>query len=721
MNKSFIPSLLLALSLNSGIHAESPDRHPQLEPEGRSVGTSGQTPSQNNLFSGAKISASGYFKNDKPELAIDGQANANQYWGCEKLPASLTVDMGTPQMLSSIRIWPYWEDGRVYKYKIEGSKDNRSWKTLVDQSANSISATADGSTFSFNPAEVRYVRTTMLDNSRGKDVGGHIVEIQGFAKPEVSTLNIAAVPTTRRIPKDGAPSSQDTASKTIAETAWRGERVNGQAVLWTDKTMTQVRFHATPLKGPDGSTIPLKASFVRFTLGGGTLLADIIDEDIERMDLPAGTTRSIWLQADIPATAKPGTYKGDLLVRADGITPVKLPIAVNVLPNAINTPDKWKVHLDLWQHPQAVARVHNVKPWSDEHFALMKPLMKRLADAGQKTITCSLIDEAWGGQTFDWWPAMIEWSMKPDGTMVYDYANFDKWVDFMMNDVGIKQQITCYTMIPWSNKLRYMDQATGDYKYADITPGTPEFEKIWGNFLKNFREHTKKKGWINKICIGIDERPDHAVKASFAVIKKFAPEFKVCSAVDKPTQTTEEVYDISAAFGHADSINGDFATKRRDSGKKTTFYVCCNPGKPNTFTSSPPVESEWLGLFAAANNLDGILRWAYNSWGRDPLMNTDFGNWKAGDCFMVYPGNKTSVRFEKMRDGLETFEKIAILRQAAKSSNATPALKQAVSEMDKLLSDLFTIPRGNNVASSEHETDIEQANKAIRKAALLMK
>ena len=39
---------------------------------------------------------------------------------------------------------------------------------------------------------------------------------------------------------------------------------------------------------------------------------------------------------------------------------------------------------------------------------------------------------------------------KLDGTWVYDYTVFDKWVEFMMNEVGIKDLISCYTMIPWA-------------------------------------------------------------------------------------------------------------------------------------------------------------------------------------------------------------------------------------------------------------------------------
>ncbi|MCU0750996.1 MAG: hypothetical protein MUF13_15760, partial [Akkermansiaceae bacterium] len=68
----------------------------------------------------------------------------------------------------------------------------------------------------------------------------------------------------------------------------------------------------------------------------------------------------------------------------------------------------------------------DVPEWSDEHLALLKPSMLRLADAGQKTITTTLIDEAWGGQTYDRFPGMIRWRKKADGTWSYDYTVFDR-------------------------------------------------------------------------------------------------------------------------------------------------------------------------------------------------------------------------------------------------------------------------------------------------------
>ena len=119
---------------------------------------------------------------------------------------------------------------------------------------------------------------------------------------------------------------------------------------------------------------------------------------------------------------------------------------------------------------------------------------------------------------------------------------------------------------------------------------------------------------------------------------------------------------------------------RRAAGRKTTIYVCTSPPVPNTFTFSPPAESEWLPLFAAANGFDGLLRWAYHSWVENPLVSTDFTSWPSGDCFMVYPGDRSSIRFERLRDGIESFEKIRLLREHAKRSKPSPGRTSAAKQ-----------------------------------------
>jgi hypothetical protein len=50
--------------------------------------------------------------------------------------------------------------------------------------------------------------------------------------------------------------------------------------------------------------------------------------------------------------------------------------------------------------------------------------------------------------------------------------------------------------------------------------------------------------------------------------------------------------------------------------------------------------------------LDGFLRWAWNSWPRDPVHDISFGDWAGGDTFLVYPDGSPSLRFLELRNGI---------------------------------------------------------------------
>ena len=52
--------------------------------------------------------------------------------------------------------------------------------------------------------------------------------------------------------------------------------------------------------------------------------------------------------------------------------------------------------------------------------------------------------------------------------------------------------------------------------------------------------------------------------------------------------------------------------------------------------------------------------------------------WPAGDCFLVYPGANSCIRFEKLREGISDYEKIGIIKVLAAGST------------DKVVKDLMT-------------------------------
>lgn len=295
---------------------------------------------------------------------------------------------------------------------------------------------------------------------------------------------------------------------------WRGERVNAQALLWTKEDLGEVKMEMSELKSGK-KVIPASAvrtHFVRYVMtdelnkdgkGGcgerlnkadwdSSMVADILDAG-SLLPVKARTVQPVWVNVWIPATAEPGVYRGKLSVSSEKLGKKSLTVEVRVDERTLPAPKDWKMYVDLWQNPYAIARYYQVPLWSKEHFDAMRPIMRMLADAGQRTITASIMHKPWAGQTYDHYDSMIFRMKKLDGTWAFDYTVFDKWVDFMMNDVGIDGLISCYTMVPWELSFDYYDQATNRVLFVKAKPGEQAYTDYWGTFLKDFARHLKEK------------------------------------------------------------------------------------------------------------------------------------------------------------------------------------------------------------------------------------
>jgi len=312
-----------------------------------------------------------------------------------------------------------------------------------------------------------------------------------------------------------------------------------------------------------------------------------------------------------------------------------------------------------------------------------------LADAGQKVITASINKRPWGGQTKDPFDSMIGWTKMADGTWFYDFSVFDRWVEFMM-DLGIRGQINCYTMVPWGNKVYYFDSLKNEEVEIEIVPGTKEYEEIWTPFLKTFYSHLQKKGWDKITRIAMDERAPKEMKAMLNLLEREAPELSVALADNHKSYKLypDQLKDLCVSFGS--TIDEEDLEYRNSKGYISTFYTSCSHGFPNIFTFSPPAEAHFIGWYVKAAGFDGYLRWAYCSWVQDPLHDSRFRAWPAGDTYFVYPGPRSSIRFERLREGIQDAEKIRILRDQlymqndANAQNKLQMLNQVVSQFDIL-------------------------------------
>lgn len=505
----------------------------------------------------------------------------------------------------------------------------------------------------------------------------------------------------------GGGPSLEFQKKAFNHVAWRGEKVFAQAVVSSEEELKDVRLSVSDLR--NGKSLigaeNIRLQFVSYVVSdlldttkygqcgsredkskwGEVLVADVLDIN-DSMTVPAGRKQPVWMTVSVPSDARPGKYSGKLTVTSSNAKARSLNVELTVADHVLPPARDWTFHLDLWQNPYSVARYENVPLWSDAHFEAMRPVMKMLADAGQKSVTTTIMNRPWNGQTEDAFGSMVTKIRRIDGTWLYDYTIFDRWVEFMFS-LGIDRQINCYSMIPWALQFDYIDQATSSPATFQAAPGSEEYNEYWGAFIADFARHLKAKGWFEKTMIAMDERPLESMQAVLGLIRKVEPAFKISLAGNYHEPVIYDIVDFSETFSGEQEFPESAKAKRKELGLTTTFYTCCAEAHPNMFVISNPDEAAWLGWFAQAEGYDGYLRWAYNSWTLDPLTDTRFRTWPAGDCFVVYPGGRGSVRFSKLVEGIQDFEKVRILRSRwqetgneAKLSQLTEILKSFSTE-----------------------------------------
>ena len=489
-----------------------------------------------------------------------------------------------------------------------------------------------------------------------------------------------------RMPKSVAPNIP--VSKRIKVTGWKGESVSAQLLLWSAEEVNQVELEFDDFKS-DAALLPAsvaQARFVRYVMtdefasGCGhrkpddfaaSLSADMLD-NLDHFNIEAKSARPVWLTFKIPSDAATGKYIGKLNLYAERVFAEDFEIEIEVLDRVLPEPSEWVYHLDLWQHPSAVARVHDLEIWSDAHFEKMEPLMQMLANAGQKVITATLNIDPWNNQSFDAYADMIIWTRNKDQSWTFDYTVFDRWVEFMM-DMGIDEMINCYSLLTWNNKLHYNDMEKGELVTLELKAQSDEYAALWSIFLKDFTWHLKEKGWLGITNIAMDERAPADMQAAMRVLGSAAPELGISLADNhKSYKAYPGIRDISV--GARSAVDREDIAARRSKGLVTTWYVCCADPFANMFTFSAPAEAVYAAWHTVAADLDGMLRWAYNSWVENPLTDSRFRTWPAGDTYMVYPDARSSIRFERLIEGIQDAEKIRILRKQYTEINRPEAL-----------------------------------------------
>lgn len=457
--------------------------------------------------------------------------------------------------------------------------------------------------------------------------------------------------------------------------AWRGERLGLEALLISPEGSGELKVSISDLRrGKRSYKAPgSSAAFMRYVITTGwpgcgyppdTLptftVPDMIDLPEATVSMAPRTVRPIWLTVEVP-DVEPGVYDMTLTVSdvAAGKRVGELHLAVDVDRRRLPAPHDQAFYLDLWQQPYSVSRYYNVEPWSREHLDLMRPYMQKLARAGQKAVSVILFYEPWGEQSNDKFEPMVATTRLADGSWSFDYKIFDLWVDYMAAN-GIDANLECFTMVPWQPQYRYTDAATGETLFLEAKPGSEAYRDLWTAFLTDFASHLRSRGLFDKTMIVMDERGLDDMLAAYAVAKAAVPDIKMSLAGSYHKELVDSLDCYTLIKG--DFFPDDVISRRRDRDMLTLMYTCCATPAPSQFSNSAPADGAYLPVYATATGHDGYLHWSYMNWTDNPLEDTRFHMFAPGDTYFIYPDGRSSVRYERMVEGIQMSEKLRLLR-----------------------------------------------------------
>ncbi len=485
------------------------------------------------------------------------------------------------------------------------------------------------------------------------------------------------------------------AARTFRGYAWRGDQVLSRVDLLTRKPYTAVTLSAGDFVTEDGRRIASEnVSFtyldaVRVTEKNQTLF-DIISSDTVR-DLDAKQVYGAWVIITVPESAQAGVYHGTLSVASGDATLAELDYTIEVfdLVQPEITSD-----VDLWMWPYNSIRYYSGKTTEElygqtemgdvdpellynahldeKYFPALESELELYAKAGGSAVFAQVSEK--NRTNGDPYPSLVKWIRHKDGTMSFDYKDFDQWVELNMKH-GIDKEIKCYDMGVFWNNITFYDEGQGRVVEQHDSTGGQIWTRFWTMFLEDFIVHLEGKGWFDITYMALDEKDYNITKNVIDLVKSVKNEdgksLKIATAV--ATFDCEELFDsiddLSLAYGLSGGHLVSVAQDRKEKGLITTIYTCGPQGSSMLNTPGESAESIHVTY---KEDTTGFLRWALQKYNAEPYEQSVNYNTTlcAGDCYLIYPDTRdgkmqarSTPRYEKLCEGLRDIEKAWYLEE----------------------------------------------------------
>jgi len=327
-------------------------------------------------------------------------------------------------------------------------------------------------------------------------------------------------------------------------------------------------------------------------------------------------------------------------------------------------------------------------------------------EAGEKTglvwfDDVSLTDPATGKQLIeggDFEPPALEQPDEAELTVRFDFSAWDKAIQRAIDKFHFNSfRLTIPGLGGGTFHARYQPQLLG------FSEDTPHYKILFNSYCRQLQEHLRERGWLDEAYIYWFDEP--APKDYAFVMNGFRK--LIQAAPDLNRMLTEQIEPQLVGGPNiwcpvSPNYKPGPARERQELGEKIWWYICTGPKAPycTLFIDHPGTELRvWLWQ-TWQRNIEGILIWQTNYWTSsaaypdpknpqnpylDPMSwvsgySTPKGRkrpWGNGDGRFIYPpeaaadahppapvldGPVDSIRWEMLRDGIEDYEYLTMLK-----------------------------------------------------------
>jgi len=404
--------------------------------------------------------------------------------------------------------------------------------------------------------------------------------------------------------------------------------------------------------------------------------------------LPAGRSQPVWVTAEVPRDAAPGLYAGTLTLKAGGLDETRFEVRLQVFDFALPAAKDFTAYAGIDESPWALAKWHNLKLWSDEHWQRIEQSVQWAGKLGARVAGIPVIHQTELNNEND---AMIKWVKQADGAYGFDFSLADRYLDLWRKYCHRQPDIIVYLVLPANEYGKYggtgsvtlLDPATGGERaFAPPKAEGPEGQKLWVDCARAIRAHFNSKG-IQDANLHWGLFFDYIGAAGYALAEPLAKELPGVGWA----RSSHEGRKIGG--GHQVKVTWNAAVRAEQKppftrdGQVTALKGWSDPGARlllpradsdvNALSILPPLwQMREVAEMPVTSAYRGFARICVDGWGRGAYFGP-FNPW------LTYPaaggGVDGSIQLEVLREGLQETEARVFLE---KREALAPEAKQVL-------------------------------------------